>query len=86
MNSFASEMMSSSAFQKLIEQLRQRYDWILAVTNAPVCSVDTEILLPLFPYVAVTLRQANVKEINVYTRFLKQNPNRKITFILDEGR
>lgn len=78
---FASEMIASPAFQKLIEQLKSQYDWILAVSPASPMSVQAESLLPLFPFAALTLDQEKIEDLNFYIQFLQSHPQHKMTFI-----
>lgn len=79
---FASELIASVAFHKLIEELKPKYDWILAVSRASSASVEAESLVPLFPFVALTLEQETIEELNFYMKFLKAHPKHKLTFIL----
>lgn len=83
-SSFANEMIGSLAFQDLIERLKSDYDWILAVSRASPSSVEAEGLVPLFPFVALTLSQERVEELNFYMQFIKNHPQHKMTFILDK--
>jgi hypothetical protein len=83
-NPFASEMIASPAFQKLIEQLKPQYDWILAFSSAPPSSVMAESLAPHFPFIALTLEQEKIEELNFYVRFLKSHPQHRMTFIFSQ--
>ncbi len=80
-NRFAVEMMGSLAFQKLIDQLKLKYDWILAVSPLLPCSAEAESLVPLFPYLVVTLQQERVEDLRFYTSFIQSNSHHKLTFI-----
>lgn len=82
---FVSEMIASSAFQKLIDQLKPSYDWILAVSRAAPGSVEAESLIPSFPFAVLTLTQEKVEELNFYIQFLKMRPHYKISFILNNS-
>ena len=81
-NPFANELITSKAFQSLIDNLQPSYDWILAITPAHATSVEAESLIPLFPFAAVTLRQEKIEELHFYTQFLKSHPKHKLSFIL----
>lgn len=81
---FASEMLASPAFQKLITQLKTQYDWIIAFTPAAPTSVEAESLVPLFPLVAITLYQEKIEELNFYVQFSKTHPQSTMTFLLTE--
>lgn len=81
MNRYAFEMMSLPSFEQLIHQLIPHYDWILAVSSALPCSAETESLLSLFPYAALTLKEERTAELNIYNRFVEEGS--KLTFILD---
>ncbi len=80
-SSFAIELLGSPSFQKLLEQLKQRYDWILAITPALPCSVETESLLNLFPNAAVTLKEERTADLNVFNHFLDQGS--RLSFMID---
>ena len=81
-NRYATEKIGSPVFGRLIEQLKTKYDWILAVSGVLPCSAEAESLALLFPYLAVTLQRETIEELNFYTRFLKQSMQHKLTFLL----
>jgi hypothetical protein len=85
-SNFAIEMIGSPLFQELLQKLKPHYDWILVVSHALLSSVEAENLLALIPYAAITLKQEKVVELNMYTRLLEQNPDHKLTFILDASK
>lgn len=78
---FANEIIGSPIFQKLIEQLKPHYDWILAFSQATADSVDAECLVPLFPFTAITLDQEKIDALKFYNQFLKSHPKHRMTFI-----
>lgn len=82
--SFASEMIASVAFQKLIGQLHSQYDWIIAFSRATPTSVEAESLIPQFPFAAMTLKDEKIEELHFYLQFLKSHPQHKMTFILTD--
>lgn len=83
-SAFAVEMIGSQAFQKLMDKLQSQYDWILAVSRSIPSSVEAETLVPLFPFIALTVDQERVEELNFYIQFLKSHPQHKMTFILNK--
>jgi len=74
MSRFSTELLSSEAFHSLIDQLKQRYDWIIGITHASPASVEADSLLTLFPNVVVTLSDEKVEELSNY-------PDRKTVFL-----
>lgn len=80
---FVNEMLNSEAFQNMIEKLKMNYDWIIGVSRAIPGSVEAENLVPLFPFVALTIQHEKVDEINFYIQYLKTHPSHKMTFIFD---
>lgn len=81
---FVIEIIGSHSFQKMIEQLKPHYDWIIAVSRALPCSIEAETLLTLFSNAAITLKQERVAELNIFNHFLEQIPSSKLTFILEK--
>lgn len=79
---FSVEIIASQEFKKLIDQLQPSYDWILAVTPSTPCSVDAESLIPVFPFVALTLDHEKIDDLNFYIKYMKAHPNHRLTFIL----
>lgn len=82
---FAGELIGSNAFQKLIKELNHHYDWILAFTKYAPDSVDAETLVPLFPFIAMTLVQEKIDDLKYYIHFQKNHPNHKMTFLFDRS-
>lgn len=79
------ELTGSSAFQKLIGQLKLQYDWILLASSASPISAEAESLLSLFSYAAITVNQEKVDDLSFYKHFLEQNSDHKLSFIIDES-
>lgn len=79
---FTVEMASLPAFQKLIEQLKMNYDWILVSSNILPLSIEAESLLPLFSNVVITLENETIEELGFYTYFLKRHPHYRLTCLL----
>lgn len=78
---FVMELMSSSAFQELLEQLKPHYEWILVASRAMPCSAEAEGLAPLFPFMGVTLQREKIEELNFYYQLAEQGSH-KLSFIL----
>ncbi len=78
---FVMELMSSAAFQALLEQLKPNYDWILIASRAFPCSAEAEGLAPLFPFIGVTLQSEKIEELNFYYQLVEQGSH-KLSFIL----
>ncbi len=79
---FANEMVASPLFQQLVEQLKQEYDLILAVSRVLPCSVEAETLLPLFHRAVVTISREKTNDLAFYDRFLAAHPQDQWSFIL----
>jgi hypothetical protein len=52
---YGNELLESAAFQKLLSDLREKYDCIVAISKNPLLSAQTEALLPIFDSVAITV-------------------------------
>jgi uncharacterized protein involved in exopolysaccharide biosynthesis len=76
---FSLELLTSRAFQEVLEQLKGRYDWIIAASQALPLSSEAESLAHLFPYIAVTVDNESVEELGFYTEL---NQEKKVSFIL----
>ncbi|WP_068470747.1 hypothetical protein [Candidatus Protochlamydia phocaeensis] len=81
---FFIELMGSEAFKKLINELQERYDWIIGISRASPVSAEAESLVPLFPYAAVTVWQEKVEDLDFYAQ-LANNPNRKVVFLIADS-
>lgn len=75
---FSTELLGTQVFHNLLDNLQQRYDWIIAVTNAPVSSSDAESILQPFPFAAITITDETWPEIESCIRLQKH-----ITFIIE---
>lgn len=82
--SFGPEFVHSLAFKNLINRLEQEYDWILAVSNVSPSSASAEAFLSLFSSVAVTIIHEKIDDLGFYIRFQEENPDHKISFLLQE--
>lgn len=79
---FATEYVQSTAFQNLISQLKDTYDWIIAVSDSMPCSAESEILATLFPNIAVTLTEERLLDLSPYTKYAKVEPQtKKVSFL-----
>lgn len=78
---FSNELIGSHRFYKFLQNLNQRYDWIIAVTEAPLQSAETEGLLDYFPYAAINIKEELLEELKNYTSASKNG--KKVTFIIN---
>lgn len=76
------EMIHAPAFLKLMDQLKQQYDWIIAVSALPPASAEAESLAAFFPCAAVTLMDETVDDLKAYERLQALYPEKTLTFIL----
>lgn len=73
------ELIGSEVFQKLLNDLKPNYDWIIAVNKASVTSAEAESYLSLGNVVTVTINDENLNELAIYL----QQPKGKVTFIFE---
>lgn len=79
---YSIELLTTARFRELIDKLKTKYDWIIAVTRAMPTSAEAESLLPQFPLVAVSVCEETLPELNLYTKM--SDPHRKTTFVMVE--
>lgn len=81
-NPFLIDMIRSPVFHQLLEQLKSKYDWIVVASRVLPCSAEAEILIPLFPSIAVTLQQEKTDDLHAYAMLIEQGSRYKISFML----
>jgi len=79
---FALELLNSSAFTDLLKQLQENYEWILAVSKAPLQTAEAESLLTYFPATIVTITDETLDRLNFYTQFQANHQEQRLTFII----
>ncbi len=62
--SYNVELLESPTFQKLLSQLRENYDYIIAVSKASLLSAEAEALLALFDGAAITITDQKLHELD----------------------
>jgi tyrosine-protein kinase Etk/Wzc len=72
-------LLLSRRFQDLLATLQQKYDWILAVSQALLLSGEAEALFNLCSQVAITLNGEKVQEVQDLLKLLQ---GKKVSFIL----
>jgi tyrosine-protein kinase Etk/Wzc len=77
---FSIELLKSQRFRDLLNQLKEKYDWILAFTQVKATEGEAESLIQLFPFIAVTIKQESIEDLSTYTH-LSSHSNKKVTFI-----
>jgi uncharacterized protein involved in exopolysaccharide biosynthesis len=75
---YCNELLESSAFQSLLEELRKKYDWIVAISQAPLFSSEAETAVTLFDGAAITLKDEKLHDLKGYFHLPK-----KISFLFD---
>lgn len=60
------ELLESAAFQNLLTDLRKKYDWIIAISKAPLLSSEAETAVTLFDGAAVTVKDERLHELKSY--------------------
>ena len=78
------EMVHSPAFLKLMDEIKEQYDWILAFTSTPPVSGEAESLLALFPYAAITLTDEIIDDLTIFVRSQELHSGQMITFMIVE--
>lgn len=81
---FSSELVSADSFKRLLLQLKQEYDLILAVTQCVPCSAEAKVLCGLFDLMAVTITDEKLLNLMFYTQITERFGDKKVTFILSE--
>lgn len=77
---FSSELLMTRRFRELIHNLEEKYDWIIAKTEAMPCSVQAQSLLALFSIISVTLDQETLEDLEPYIQAVNQQ-GKKISFV-----
>jgi hypothetical protein len=81
--SFSNELICSEKFKKLLCQLKGKYDWVIAVSDAIPSSALAENLLGIFSCVAITVNEETVQQLAIYMKF-SEAPNKKVTFLMTQ--
>jgi|688.fasta_scaffold32219_1 tyrosine-protein kinase Etk/Wzc len=63
---FSTELIKSDLFKKLLESLKNDYDWVIAVSRASSSSGEGENLVQIFDEVAITLVDEKLTELTSY--------------------
>lgn len=79
---FTAELMGSPRFKLLLNQLQERYDWVIVVSDVMPASGQAEVLIKIFDHAAVNLMHENISDLKFYMPF-KDHPDvkKKITFV-----
>lgn len=77
---YTEELLLSPRFDKLLEELSQAYDWILAVSSAKIGSAESENLARTFSGTAAVLTGEKLKEVISLKDAI--GSDKKLTFIL----
>ncbi|WP_155117373.1 hypothetical protein [Neochlamydia sp. EPS4] len=79
---FAVELIGSHRFKNLLEQLVQRYDWVLVVSDAMPASGQADLLTKIFDHVAVNLTNESLSDLKTYMPYKEHLADKKrVTFI-----
>ncbi len=78
---FSNELLCSEKFKELLRQLKGKYGWVIAASNAEPSSALAENLIGLFRLVAVSVNEETVKQLAPYIKF-SQEPGKKATFLM----
>ncbi|MBA3602595.1 MAG: hypothetical protein H0W50_02920, partial [Parachlamydiaceae bacterium] len=70
---YGNELIESAAFQKLLSQLRENYDCIIAISKSPILDAQTEALLPIFDSIAITVTDEKLHELKNFFRLEKKH-------------
>lgn len=77
---FSTELLLSQTFSDLIDQLKTKYDWIIAKTQSLPATAEAESLIQLFPSIAVTVSQETLPQLQPYLK-LKDQADKHVSFI-----
>lgn len=78
-DSFASELLTSPEFSRLLGSLRPHYDWILCVSRNSLESIEAEILSSQFTSLSLTIDETHISNLYFY---LQAQKTKKISFLL----
>lgn len=77
---FSTELLNTQAFRELLFKLREKYDWVLAVSKETPVSAEAESLISIFPFIALSVNRETISDLTNYTRLTTQM-GRKVSFI-----
>lgn len=63
---YSLELLESDTFQNLLSNLRKKYDWIIAISKAPLLSSEAQTATTLFDATAVTVKGERLHELKGY--------------------
>lgn len=66
-SSYGAELVKSKLFRTLIDKMRSKYDYVLAVSKAPLCSAEAEGVMQLYEKAALTVTDEKLQDL---TRFI----------------
>lgn len=78
---YANELLSSTKFKELVLEQADHYDWIVAHSNVPLKSAETNSLLNIFPNAAISIANETLPELHTCIEKGRQ-PEHKYTFII----
>lgn len=82
-SNFSKELIESICFKNLLKTLSTKYDWIVVVSDAMPLSIETESLLTLFDFAAISIENETLQDLKSIFNFASDKyPNKKISFIL----
>lgn len=79
------EILHAPSFLKLIAELKQEYDWILAYCPSPPSQAEAQALLDLFPRVAVTVCSETIDELMPYLHWQEKTECKLSVLLFEES-
>lgn len=76
------EKISSRKFRDLLSQLKEQYDWIIAVTNDTPESVEVEAMIRIFDYAALNVNGETLNKFYQLIQTLKKEGKDNVTSFL----
>lgn len=73
---YCTELLESIAFQKLLDELRKKYDLIIGISKTTILSSEAEIAVSLFDSAAITVKDEKLHELKNFFHLPK-----KISFL-----
>ncbi|MGH2612116.1 MAG: hypothetical protein ACRDFB_03590, partial [Rhabdochlamydiaceae bacterium] len=74
------ELLKSSAFEQLLQQLSNRYDFIFLLSRTSINSLESEALLDRCTH-AILVAETSLESINPYLDSSRQKEKKHVTFI-----
>ncbi|MEC7840297.1 MAG: hypothetical protein VX777_09695 [Chlamydiota bacterium] len=82
---FDVELVCSKKCNSFLNELSEKYDWIIAVSNASPTSAEADTLIEKFSQIGITLTNERLQELDRIRETLKSNTQKRVTFFFSAG-